>query len=169
MKKVVQEISKIKLKPIVISDDGLHLHVRVKLNGKAVWMMLDTGASNTVFDITKIEKLLQKKTRKVNGRYSTGLGASEIPSHKVKIDTLELGNIHISKQSFTCLDLSHLNMSYSSLEIPHVVGVVGSDLLYAFGVSIDYRKMQLLFFEPNEDAKAMWKNIKLIKQKSRSV
>lgn len=163
MKNLNSEISNIKLKPIFISDDGLHLHVRVKVNEKSVWMMLDTGATNTVFDINKIESLLKKKTRKVNGRLSAGLGGSEIQSSKAKVEALQIGNHIIKNQSYTCLDLTHLNMSYQGIGVKQVIGVIGSDLLYAFEANVDYKKMRLKLYEANAEMRKIWKSIKYIK------
>lgn len=163
MKSLNSEISAIKLKPIFISDDGLHLHVRVKVNEKSFWMMLDTGATNTVFDIHKIESILKKKARKVNGRLSAGLGGADIQSSKVKIDYFQLGNHVIKKQSFTCLDLTHLNMSYEGIGVKQVIGVIGSDLLYAFEANLDYKEMRLKLFEANAEMRKIWKSIKYIK------
>lgn len=162
MKKTNKFISRIALQSVFISDDGLHLHIEVKINELPAIMVLDTGATHTVFDIDKIEMLTQKKTRNVNGRYSAGLGASEIQSKKIKINSLQLGNYVIKEQSFTCLPLTHLNQGYQSLDIAEVIGVIGSDLMYTFGAHIDYADCVLTLFKPDKAKQLGMKNIKFI-------
>lgn len=151
-----------KMYPILISDDGLHLHIKVKIQNKSAWMMVDTGASNSVFDIEKIEHILKKKTRNVNGRLSAGLGVSDIQSKKIKIESFKLGKLEIVNQSFTCLDLAHLNVSYESLDINEVVGVLGSDVLYVFQAIIDYSKSKLILHEPVDKIRSSFKTIRIL-------
>ena len=55
---------------IKLNDFGVHLVVKAKINGKIANMLIDTGASNTVFDKTRIATFLPKETLKA--QYRTG-------------------------------------------------------------------------------------------------
>jgi len=133
---------------IHISESGFHLQVQAFINGTACFLTLDTGASDTVFDTRTIEQMLARKSRIVRDRLSAGLGTSEMESRHIRIPELRLGRLCIPAQRFTCLDLQNLNVSYRSLGVQEVAGVLGSDILEHFGARIDYRDGRLLLRMP---------------------
>ena len=75
-------IINIPLKAISIDEEGFHLYVKIKINGKSANMLLDTGASKTVFDINRISHFLKNKTDSFESfdKLSTGLGTSTMQS-----------------------------------------------------------------------------------------
>ena len=107
-------------------------------------MILDTGASRTVFDETRIANFVDSETIEEQDRLSTGLGTSSMESKKVVINTIELGEIKITKYNAAVLDLSHVNQSYQKLDIEPVDGVLGGDILYDYDAVINYHKKELL-------------------------
>lgn len=54
-------------------------------------------------------------------------------------------------------------MSYQGIGVKQVIGVIGSDLLYAFEANVDYKKMRLKLYEANAEMRKIWKSIKYIK------
>ena len=58
-------------------------------------MIIDTGASRTVFDKTRIKKFVKTKAEKIEDKLSTGLGTSTMESHEVKIKILGIGKLKI--------------------------------------------------------------------------
>lgn len=127
-----------------IEDDGYHLKITITINGKAANMILDTGASRTVFDETRIAEFVNEEKIEEQDRLSTGLGTNSMESKLVVLDSLQLGEITIMGYNAAVLDLTHVNQSYESLDIETVEGVLGSDILVEYNAVIDYKKKVLV-------------------------
>lgn len=132
----------IKLDLFAIDSDGWHLRLKCKINGKKCLLTLD-GASRTVFDLNKIEELLGKKPKLIEGKLSAGLGTDSMKSHAVKIKEMKLGNLRIPNYRTIAVDLSMLNVSYDKIGEAHVLGVLGSDILTDYNAVINYAKATL--------------------------
>ena len=127
-----------------IEDDGCHLKITISINGKSASMILDTGASRTVFDETRIANFVAAETIEEQDNLSTGLGTNTMESKKVVIDKLQIGEIKIEYYNAAVLDLMHVNQSYEKLEIAPVDGVLGGDILNDYNAVIDYEKKELV-------------------------
>lgn len=130
-----------------IEDDGYHLKVELVINGKPANLILDTGASRTVFDETRITEFVAEEDVENNDRLSTGLGTNTMESKQVVIEEVQLGSVIIKDYNAAVLDLAHVNQSYDKLEIAPIDGVLGSDILYDYKAVIDYEKRVLVLLE----------------------
>lgn len=135
----VNKIS-IPLRLISIDKEGFHLMVKVKLNGKIARMVLDTGASKTVFDNHKIRKYLKAEQFEKNDQLSTGLGTNSMESHSVVVKKMIIGELVVPDFKIILLDLTHISQSYAQMGLPPIDGVLGGDILYEFNAIIDYGK-----------------------------
>ena len=54
------------LKLLIIEGDGFHIMLHAKINGKKAAMLIDTGASKTVFDLNRITKFVGEKSFEKN-------------------------------------------------------------------------------------------------------
>jgi len=133
----------IPIKLLKIADDGYHLQMHITLNGKKANVIIDTGASRTVFDTTRIKKFVKTKAEKIKDKLSTGLGTSTMQGHEVEIETLGIGKLKIKNYKTVLLDLSHVNNSYKQIKIKPIDGVLGSDILKKHKAVIDYAKRKL--------------------------
>jgi hypothetical protein len=131
------------IKIFPIEDDGYHLKVLLSINGKTANLILDTGASRTVFDATRILQFVAIQNIETIDRLSTGLGTNTMESKKVVLDKIRLGEIEITNYEAAVLDLSHVNHSYENLSLDPVDGVLGSDILVEYNAVIDYEKKEL--------------------------
>jgi hypothetical protein len=127
-----------------LEQQGFHLQVKVRLNGKWSNMLIDTGASQTVFDHSRILSFVGNRTLEERSILSTGLGTNTMKSHVVLIHQMDLGQIRILDYPSVVLDLSHVNTSYERMKIKPIDGVLGSDILKMFHAVIDYRKKALI-------------------------
>lgn len=128
-----------------IEEDGYHIFTEVMINGKPARMLIDTGASRTVFDSDRIKLFLaddEMNFEKMD-KLSTGLGTNTMESHSVMIDRFELGDTVFEAYQAVVLNIEHVNQSYRILGYPEIDGVLGGDLLTELKVVIDYRKMEL--------------------------
>jgi predicted aspartyl protease len=126
-----------------IEDDGFHLMVRALINGRTARLLIDTGASKTVFDKGQIQKFVTEKGFTLNEKLSTGLGTNSMQTHSVLIHKIQLNELTIKNFNSILLDLSHVNESYKKLGLPVIDGVLGSDLLVQYHAVIDYKKSTL--------------------------
>lgn len=141
---------KIALKLLNIEGDGYHLQAKVKINGKSALVIVDTGASRTVFDQTEIARYLKKESVGENNRLSTGLGTSSMQSQFVVLGSFSLGKVKIENYDAVILDLSHVNTTYSAIGLKSVAGVLGSDILVRMNAVIDFKKKTLTLFSPTK-------------------
>lgn len=135
--------SYIPIEVTVIEDDGFHLMIAVEVNGLPARMLLDTGASRSVFDLERISRFFtdSRPDFETNEKLSTGLGTRDMQSQALYLKELKIGELRIRKYPAVVLDMSHVNLSYSELDLPPIDGVIGSDILMKYGAVINYGKM----------------------------
>lgn len=134
----------IPIQVFAIEDDGYHLKIIITINGAMANMILDTGASRTVFDESRIANFLDQDTIEAQDRLSTGLGTNTMESKQTVIDKLQIGTITITDYNAAVLDLTHVNQSYERLEIAPIDGVLGGDILNDYKAVIDYERKELV-------------------------
>lgn len=133
-------ITKIPFKILSINGEGFHLTMKLYINGKSANVIIDTGASKTVFDKTRIKKFITNKKFDKNEKLSTGLGTNTMKSHMTKIKKMKIGAVEILDYETVLLDLSHVNKSYQQIGLKPIAGVLGSDILVKYNAVIDYEK-----------------------------
>lgn len=128
-----------------IEEDGFHLMIDVEVNGISARMLIDTGASRSVFDLGRIQKFFAEKDPEMedNEQLSTGLGTREMQSQAVWLKEFKLGELIIKNYPAVVIDMSHVNHSYQELKLDPIDGVLGSDILVKYGAVIDYKKMTM--------------------------
>jgi predicted aspartyl protease len=131
------------IKIVKIEDEGFHPHLQIQINDKDALVLVDTGASKTVFDLEVIKRFVDNLQSEVHDKFTTGLGTSSMVSHKAIIDKLDIGELEIVNWDAVLLDLSHVNNSYRQLGIDEIAGVIGCDLLVQFKARIDFSKSKL--------------------------
>lgn len=136
-------ITKIPLELIDLNGDGFHLAMVVEVNGVKLRMILDTGASRTVFDVNRISSFTQNPEMEINEQLSTGLGTNDMQSNILQIDSFVIGELRIPDYSTVAIDMVHINQTYEILEMPLIDGVLGSDILHEFQAKIDYKTKEL--------------------------
>src|SRR6266704_27633 len=120
----------IPIKLISIDDDGFHLLLPLKRTGKKALVIIDTGASRSVFDKERIKRFVKTRSKKIKDKLSTGLGTNTMESHHIMIDSITIGKLKIKDYATVLLDLSHVNRSYEQLELDEIDGVLGGDILH---------------------------------------
>jgi hypothetical protein len=121
-------------------DDGFHLLINIRINGKPARMLIDTGASKTVFDKKRISNFFKEEKFETHDKLSTGLGTSNMKSHLAVIKKINIGKIEIKNYKSVVIDISHVNMAYSQMKQKPIDGVLGSDILKQYKAVVDYGK-----------------------------
>lgn len=133
----------IDLKLIRIDKNGCHLSLSGKINGRKANLIIDTGASQTVFDKNRIGLFLGHEEFEKVHSLSSGLGTSSMESHLVKVPGLMIGDLEIKNEKMVLLDLSHVNQSYEMMNKKPIDGVIGGDILKKYRAVIDYPRKKL--------------------------
>ncbi|MDN3547599.1 retropepsin-like aspartic protease [Mucilaginibacter aquaedulcis] len=138
----------IPLQIIDLHDDGFHPLIEVTLFGKTFIMVLDTGASKTALDRTALFEANEATNILASDRLSTGLGTNSMESFTATISGMLIGDTEIADFEVAVLDLSTINIAYSQMGYPHVLGVLGGDILMKYKAIIDYGKHLLKLKKP---------------------
>jgi predicted aspartyl protease len=131
---------KIPFRLIDIEGDGFHIVIPAHINGRKANMLIDTGASKTVFDLNRINSYMKEEVQNfaVSPQLSTGLGTNSMKSHVTCIDKFRLGTFVVHHYPAILLDMTHINQSYNLLGIKPIDGVIGSDLLVHLRAQINF-------------------------------
>jgi predicted aspartyl protease len=127
-------------KILTLDAEGFHLMLKVKINGRPAQLIIDTGASKTVLDKTRVSKFVKETDFKVHDKLSSGLGTNTMESQTTVLKKITIGDLVISDYTTVLLDLSHVNSSYEQIGLKAIEGVLGSDILLRYKAVIDYEK-----------------------------
>jgi hypothetical protein len=128
---------------IDLQDDGYHLLVEVKVGRSRYKVVLDTGASKTVFDQTMLAQAHTNVNVQSTDRLSAGLGTLTMQSFTAVLPELKIGRLKLPDFEVAVLDLSTINQAYAQLNHPQVLGVLGGDILMRYNAVIDYGKQKM--------------------------
>ncbi len=128
---------------LLIEDDGSHLLIKSRINGKNARLLIDTGASRSVFDEERIRQFVNDKSFIQHDKLSTGLGTNSMQTSSVILKSLKLGDLLIENFDAVLLDLKHVNGTYGTLGHSAIDGVLGNDILVKYSAIINYKKLTL--------------------------
>lgn len=135
--------STIPIEIIKLEDKSYHIMIEATINKtQTATLIIDTGASKTVFDKTFISPFASEITE-VEDNKSSGINAMIDSAHVGKIDQLSIGSF--IKKEYLCLmlDLSHINELYKNYADKFIAGLLGSDFLVDHNAIIDYHDKKL--------------------------
>lgn len=130
-----------------VDNDGYHLFVNILINEKPARMVVDTGASRTIFDINLIGDYINnfEEQLKESEKLSTGLGGNSFKSYETELESIKISKLILTNYPCCILDLQHVNYAYEQLEMPKVIGVLGCDLLVKYNVTISFTTKKITF------------------------
>jgi predicted aspartyl protease len=141
-----KKISNIPLELMNIEGDGYHLMIEAEVNGKTVRLLVDTGASKTVFDKTRLQLLVEEGADEHYEdleQLSTGRGTNSMLGQVAELDSFKFGEVEILDYPVVVLDMDHVNQSYDMLGDRGIDGVLGSDILKKYDAVIYFKKKVL--------------------------
>jgi len=129
---------------VELENESFHLLISCTLNGEQCGdMVIDTGASKTVFDRNFVLNY-QHKDVDEEDLQSCGLGGEDIDSDLVEIKSLGFGDFQSETLNVVLIDLSNINKMYQKYCQRQICGLLGSDFLLNHQAVIDYQKSQLI-------------------------
>lgn len=129
---------KIKVEICELEKNNYHLFVTLKIGNQNARLLVDTGASKTVFDSERVLQFVQEKKIKTNDSKSVGLGVADMETKVVKLKEITLGKMHLNKLEVAVLPIGHVNQTYQQINLPPIDGVLGSDFLMKHKAVINY-------------------------------
>ena len=136
-----------------IEGEGFHVMIRGKINGMEANLLIDTGASRSVFEIKTISKFIDNPQFEKKEGITAGVGGSDFECSTFMIDTLTLGDIEIKNYEAVAIDLDTIHENYEKLGLPTIDGIIGGDLLYRLKATINYRLRKIRFTSPRSQTK----------------
>ncbi len=117
-----------------------HFELAAEVNGHAARLVLDTGASHTIFATDSAERLGLLTTPSANR--ASGV-ASDHATATTTVTDLRLGAAHLRELAARTFDLGHVNRALAAKGAPVVDGVIGGDVLRPAEAVIDYARATL--------------------------
>ena len=139
----------ISLDIIPIKKEGFHCFINITVNKEFLArMVIDTGASQTVFDCRFIEKLGLSDELELWEDKASGLGTNSMEGYRLIINQLKLGEIICDKIRIGVLDLTNINTGYDLIGLEPLDGAIGGDILNKYQAIIDYGEKTLTLKTP---------------------
>ena len=124
-------------------DNSYHLFVSGTIDDRKYDLLIDTGASHTIFDATLIPEMPFDATVRQEIQ-SAGIHAGELKSSIGNIKKFKLGDLMRENWTVVLIDLTHVNNLYQKFSDKRVAGLIGSDFLLKHKAIIDYKKRELV-------------------------
>ena len=141
---------KIPIKLIKLDEKSYHLLIVAKINKVKVNLIIDTGASRTVFDKSLLgDDLKVTEPHKSGEIQSAGIMAANIESVQGTAASFKLGKLKLRNFQVILIDLEGINLLYKKATGKKVHGLLGSDFLLQMKAVINYDKEILFLTKPD--------------------
>ena len=144
----MQRYIEVPIQLLDIEGEGFHIMVNGSIHDKEANFLIDTGASRSVFDPKTISSFIDNLKFEKKEGMTAGVGSSDIESSTFVIDRMSIGELRITDYEGVALDLENIHEMYDKLELPHIDGIIGGDLLRQYKAVINYRSKKLRLTPP---------------------
>jgi len=118
---------------------GYHILCRIKIKNKEYRVVIDTGSTETIFDIKKIGNIFKEKIEKTDD-ITYDFNGNLIENDVVGIEEFFIGDIKITNRKIKLSDFNNFNNNFRKNGLPLIDGIIGNDILYEYQAVIDYNK-----------------------------
>ena len=130
---------------VSLDSNSFHLFLTATIGGRVEDILIDTGASRTVFDLSH---LVEEPLSEEFSLQTAGIGAESLPISFGCLPELLLGNWEIKNLKVAAMDFSRINDWYARFTSRRIAALIGSDFLLAHKAVIDYGKRRVTFSVP---------------------
>lgn len=135
-----------KLNIVELEQGDFHTLVNGRVAGKAVRMVLDTGASRSCMDMAYVAEMLPQLQTFVHEGVTAGIGGDDFEVRTANVPDFRIGRFRLDcYETMALLDFSYINLAYQRLHRKPVQVILGNDFLVHHKAVIDYANKTLLF------------------------
>ncbi len=138
----------IPLKICSIDGGGSHILIKASINKIKCFLLIDTGASNSVFDPNSNAFEDTDFEDVENNNQSSGFNSKIENLSTGHIKSLNIGYFRSSETNAIFTSLDYINQLYKSLKLPSISGIIGCDFLIKHKAIIDLSK-DIMILEKN--------------------
>lgn len=121
-----------------------HIAIEVLVNKRTALFIIDTGASNTVFDTGFAAKFGLIPDHDYGYEKAIGLGSHDLQSSVARARSFEAGSLRLKQFPFVLLDLQIINQTFHEAGGPVIHGILGTDIFLSCKAVISYKKGRIL-------------------------
>ncbi len=134
----------LQLQVVELEKNNFHILVESTVNNETIYWIIDTGASKSVFDIN-LDDLYQPIEPDPEEEFkSAGINLGPIDTKLGKV-SLKIGSIEINNLSVALINMEHISEIYKKYSDQKIGGLLGGDVLEAYGCCINYREKTISF------------------------
>ncbi len=145
---------KIPLEVVEIDKNSYHIFISVVINDIPQDILIDTGASRTVFGMECISG--HPVDVDADEIISLGLGSGNIDTLAGVLRNFSIGEHSWEKLNAIFMDFSHINEMYKRMSTKTIAGLIGGDFLFRTKASINYGKSEITISIPNRKKKNLF-------------
>jgi predicted aspartyl protease len=135
----------LKIKMLKLGEDGFHLMCKVKISGKKVRALIDTGASKSVISASLSLLLPHLESVNVLDSQATGISPGQLDANFVMLDKVKFGPVKIENLAVAVMDMTHIMTTYKEAGLDSFDMIIGGDILKSTKAAIDYRNKKIWF------------------------
>lgn len=142
------------LEIVEIDKGSYHIFALAVINNKECDILIDTGASRTVFD----KKYISSHPVHIDAEeiISSGLGVGSLNTLVGVLENFSVGSHSWNKIKAIFMDFSHINAIYKKMSKKRIAGLIGGDFLFRTKAKIDYSKAEVTFYIPARKKDIFW-------------
>lgn len=150
--KIISGTTEIPVELVIPDGVGVEMMAEIQINGHALIVFIDTGASKSVFALETAKRVFNLNADDLheNERAAIGIDHLGIGNELIMLEELKLGEVTLIKNGAITFDFENINETYSMFNIPPVDGILGGDILKKLNAVIDYETFELRLSEIQE-------------------
>lgn len=133
---------KVPLEIVEIDKNSYHIFISVIINDVCSDILIDTGASRTVFDMGSFSEHTEVDADEI---ISSGLGPGRIDTSSGILKNFSVGDHTWENVNAIFMDFSHINEMYIKMCRKQIAGLIGGDFLFSTKAKINYGKSEITF------------------------
>lgn len=123
-----------------LEGDGFHIFTEIKIFKDPYFVLIDTGASKTVFADTVIDKYPTLEILDLEDNMAAGIGEAKVSARMVRFPQISLGRAKLINIYCGSMDFTHINNTYYQLGLKPFDAIIGGDILQLLKAEISYKQ-----------------------------